>query len=103
MYTDTAVYVNGKQEKMLLPIMGLMNISIKTAVISRGTLIPLILGLAGFVVGADPASLLELKTAVTNVSIVHGPAAALIITFGYRLTREKLAAYQKEIEQRNSA
>jgi GPH family glycoside/pentoside/hexuronide:cation symporter len=109
LYTDTAVYGEWKTGENASPfIMGLMNISIKTAVISRGTLIPLILGLAGFVVGADPATAsLELKTAVTNVFLlvpgIFALAAALIITFGYRLTREKLAAYQKEIEQRNSA
>ena len=54
LYTDTAVYGEWKTGENASPfIMGLMNISIKTAVISRGTLIPLILGLAG-VVGADP-------------------------------------------------
>ena len=104
LYTDTAVYGEWKTGENASPfIMGLMNISIKTAVISRGTLIPLILGLAGFVVGADPATAsLELKTAVTNVFLLV-PGFCPGSSFDYYLRLQINQGKISRIPERNRA
>ncbi|MEA4901961.1 MFS transporter [Desulfitobacterium sp.] len=86
-------------------IMGLMNISLKVAIISRSAVIPFVLAAAGFVAGADPATAsMQLKDAVNNVFLLIPGLVALvgglILTVGYRLTREKLEYYQKEIDAR---
>ncbi|SNS28030.1 glycoside/pentoside/hexuronide:cation symporter, GPH family [Anaerovirgula multivorans] len=106
LYSDVVVYGEWKTGKNANAfIMGLMNLSLKTAIISRGTIIPIVLAAAGFVAEVDPAvATLELKTAVINVFLfipgIFALVAAFIITVGYRLTREKVVAYQREIDQR---
>ncbi|AOT71002.1 MFS transporter [Geosporobacter ferrireducens] len=108
LYSDVVVYNEWKTGKNATAfIMGLMNLSLKTAIISRGTIIPFVLAAAGFVAGADPATAsVELKTAVINVFLfipgIFALVSAFIITFGYRLTREKLATYQAEIDARKA-
>ncbi|MBB6217335.1 GPH family glycoside/pentoside/hexuronide:cation symporter [Anaerosolibacter carboniphilus] len=108
LYSDVAIYGEWKTGKNASPfVMGLMNLSLKTAVISRGTIIPIVLAAAGFVVGADPATAsLELKNAVNTVFLfipgIFALVSALIMTFGYRLTREKVVAYQAEINERKA-
>jgi GPH family glycoside/pentoside/hexuronide:cation symporter len=87
--------------------MGLMNLSLKTAVISRGTIIPFVLSTAGFVPGANPATAtLALKNAVINVFVfipgVFALASALVLAFGYKLTKEKLIQLQNEINRRRA-
>lgn len=106
LYSDTAIYSEWKTGKSASPfIMGLMNLSLKTAIISRGTIIPLVLAAAGFVAGANPATAsLELKTAVINVFVfipgIFALVSGLILTLGYKLTKEKLGTYQLEINNR---
>lgn len=106
LYSDVAVYSEWKTGKNASPfIMGLMTLSLKAAVISRGTIIPFVLAAAGFVAGADPKTAsLALKTAVINVFLfipgIFSLVAAVIMAIGYKLTKEKLIEYQKEIEQR---
>ncbi|KPU42567.1 putative symporter YjmB [Oxobacter pfennigii] len=106
LYSDVVVYSEWKTGKNASAfIMGLMTLSLKVAIISRGTVIPIVLAAAGFVSGADPATAtMELKNAVVNVfTFIPGLFAlvgALIIAFGYRLTREKIEGYQAEIDRR---
>lgn len=108
LYSDTAVYGEWKTgENTSGFVMGLMNLSLKTAIISRGTIIPIVLASAGFVAGADPATAsLALKTAVINVFVlIPGFAAllsAVLLTLFYRLTNEKLEMYQNEINERKA-
>lgn len=108
LYSDVSVYGEWKTGKNASPfVMGLMNLSLKTAIISRGTIIPMVLAAAGFVAGADPKTAsLALKTAVINVFVfipgIFALISGVIIAVGYRLTREKLVAYQAEIDQRKA-
>ncbi|KPU42311.1 melibiose carrier protein [Oxobacter pfennigii] len=108
LYSDVSVYGEWKTGKNATPfIMGLMNLSLKSAVIARGTIIPIVLSAAGFVAGADPATAsLELKNAVINVFLfipgIFALISALILAIGYRLTKEKLAGYQAEIDKRKA-
>lgn len=108
LYSDTAVYSLWKTGEDASPfVMGLMTLSLKAAVISRGTVVPLVLAAAGFVSGIDPADATpQLINAVNNVFLfipgVFSLVAALIMAAGYKLTREKLEEYQKEIDQRKA-
>jgi GPH family glycoside/pentoside/hexuronide:cation symporter len=109
LYSDAAVYSEWKTGKSAAAfVMGLMTISLKAAVISRGTVIPFVLATAGFVATADPATAsLELQNAVVNVFVfipgILALISAFIIGFGYRLTRERLAELQAEIDARKAA
>ncbi|KPU42576.1 melibiose carrier protein [Oxobacter pfennigii] len=108
MYSDVAVYGEWKTGKNASPfVMGLMNLSLKAAVISRGTVIPFVLASAGFVAGVDPSQATDaLKGAVTTVFfLIPGClviVCGLIWLFGYKLTKEKLAEYQAEIDKRKA-
>ncbi|MPW27156.1 Na+/melibiose symporter and related transporter [Alkalibaculum sp. M08DMB] len=103
LYADVSIYGEWKTGEDATPfVMGLMNISLKAAVISRGTVIPLALAIAGFdaTVGASEA----VKQAVINVNMLIPGIAALIssvILFAtYKLTRDKVNEMQIEINER---
>lgn len=108
LYSDASVFGEWKTgENTAAFNMGLMNLSLKTAIISRGTIIPFVLASAGFVAGTDPATAtVALKTAVLNVFLlIPGFAAllsAVLLTLLYRLTSERLDQYQKEINERKA-
>lgn len=108
LYSDVAVYGEWKTGKNAVSfIMGLMTLSLKTAVISRGTIIPIVLAAVGFVAGADPKTAsMELKNAVTTVFLlipgIFALVSGVIMAVGYKLTREKLAGYQSEIDKRKA-
>ncbi|QSX07967.1 MFS transporter [Alkalibacter rhizosphaerae] len=106
LYSDVAVYSEWKTGQTATAwIMGLMNLSLKTAIISRGTVIPFVLATAGFVATADPATASkELTDAVITVFVLI-PAifmllSSVILGFGYKLNQEKLEIYEREIEER---
>jgi GPH family glycoside/pentoside/hexuronide:cation symporter len=106
MYADVSIYGEWKTGENATPfVMGLMNLSLKTAIISRGTVIPLVLSLAGFNAALDPAQATEaVKQAVLTVNmLVPGVTAiisAIILLIGYKLTRERVAEMQIEIDSR---
>ncbi|MCG0276660.1 MAG: MFS transporter [Thermosediminibacteraceae bacterium] len=108
LYSDVSIYAQWKTGEDASPfVMGLMNLSLKTAIISRGTIIPFVLSAAGFIPGADPATAtLALKTAVINVFVfipgIFALVSAAVLAFGYKLTREKLIEMQNEINQRKA-
>ena len=109
LYADVAIYSEWKTGKNATPfVMGLMNLALKTAIISRGTVIPFALATAGFVAGVDPALATDtLKNAVMTVfllfpGIMAGVAFLILIT-AFRLTHEKVLQYQAEIDARNVA
>jgi GPH family glycoside/pentoside/hexuronide:cation symporter len=109
LYSDVSVYSEWKSgQNATAWIMGLMTLSLKVAIISRGTVIPFILAAAGFVASADPATASkELTDAVVNVFVLIPGIFALIsgaiIAVAYRLTKEKLVVYEKEIAERKAA
>lgn len=104
LYSDVAVYGEWKTGKNASSfVMGMMTLSLKIAIISRGTVIPLVLGAAGFIVGADAATASpQLQNAVLNVFLsipgLFAIAAAVVMAVGYRLSRSKLETYQAEID-----
>lgn len=109
LYSDVVVYGEWKTGKNANPfIMGLMNLSLKSAIISRGTVIPIVLAAAGFVAGADPTTASQdLKDAVINVFLfipgIFALVSAVIMTFCYRLNKQRVDAYQVEIDERKKA
>jgi len=108
LYSDVVTYGEWKTGRNAVSfIMGLMNISLKTAIVSRSIVIPFVLATAGFVAGANPATAsMELRDAVNNVFMfipgVLALAGGVIMALGYRLTREKLTQYQAEIDERKA-
>jgi len=108
LYSDVAIYAQWKTGEDTTPfVMGLMTLSLKTAVISRGTIIPFVLSAAGFVAGVDPATAsMAIKNAVVNVFVfipgIFALASALILAFGYKLTKERLIELQNEINMRKA-
>lgn len=109
LYSDSAVYSEWKTGMNAAPfIMGLMTLSLKVAVISRGTVIPIVLAAVGFTAGADPATASDaLKGGVIDVFLfipgICMLVSAVLLPLGYKLTREKLVQYQKEIDDRKRA
>ena len=108
LYADVAVYSEWKTGKNATPfVMGTMNLALKTALISRGTIIPFALALGGFVAGVDPALATEaLKNAVVTVLLfipgIMAVVSGLIMLVAFRLTKEKVEEYQAEIDQRKT-
>ncbi|HHY41732.1 MAG TPA: hypothetical protein GX514_02605 [Thermoanaerobacterales bacterium] len=108
LYSDVAVYAQWKTGEDTSPfVMGLMTLSLKTAVISRGTIIPFVLSAAGFVAGVDPATAsMAIKNAVINVFVfipgIFALVSGLVLAFGYKLTKERLIELQNEINQRKA-
>ncbi|NTW71274.1 MAG: MFS transporter [Eubacteriaceae bacterium] len=106
LYSDVVTYGEWKTgENASGFIMGIMNVSLKTAVIARGTVIPAVLAAAGFAASADPATASKAITdAVLNVTVfIPGMlllVGGVIMILGYKLTREKLTQYQTEIDAR---
>ena len=109
LYADVAVYSEWKTGKNATPfVMGMMNLALKTALISRGTIIPFALGIGGFVAGVDPAlATAELKDAVVTVLMlipgIMAIVSGLIMLFAFKLTREKVVEYQAEIDARKTS
>ena len=107
LYTDCAVYSQWKTGEDATPfIMGLMNIALKGAIISRGTVIPLVLGLAGFDAKIAPeAATMAVKEAVLTVHMlipgIFAIVGGLVLVLAYKLTRENVARMQEEINNRN--
>jgi GPH family glycoside/pentoside/hexuronide:cation symporter len=108
MYAEASIYSEWKTGRNATPfIMGIMNLSLKTAVISRGLVIPLVLGAVGFVSGLDPnLATPEIKQGVLTVFMLF-PGIVMIISFvlllGFRLNNAKLEELQKEIDERKKA
>jgi GPH family glycoside/pentoside/hexuronide:cation symporter len=86
--------------------MGLSNLPLKLAIFIKGLIIPAMLASVGFVAKMDPATATpELKAGITTLfCTIPGAtvlAGAVLLTFGYRLTKEKVTQYQAEINARN--
>jgi GPH family glycoside/pentoside/hexuronide:cation symporter len=108
LYAEAAIYSEWKTGRNATPfIMGSMTVSLKLAIISRGLVIPLVLGAVGFVSGLDPnLATPEIKQAVLTVFMLF-PGIVMLIAFvlllGFRLNNAKLEELQKEIDERKKA
>lgn len=106
MYSDTVIYSEWKTgSKASGWIMGLMNFPLKIGTLIKGAVIPAVLAAVGFVAKMDPATATpEIKTGIVQLFVIIPGAGilvgAVLLTVGYRLTRDKITNYQKEIDER---
>ncbi|MCL2631825.1 MAG: MFS transporter [Coriobacteriia bacterium] len=109
LYGDCVVYARWKTGKDTSAfVMGSQTIPIKVGLMMRGILVPLILGLSGFDPNVPPAdATLEMKQGIITMFFrlpaIGGLIYFLIMFFGFRLTRERVAELQKEIDEREAA
>jgi GPH family glycoside/pentoside/hexuronide:cation symporter len=106
MYAEAAIYSEWKIGKNAAPfIMGISNLSAKISIVTRGVVIPIVLGLVGFVAGVDPAmvtrkvqgGILQAMFLIPGIVLL---VSFVIIFFGFRLNNEKLEELQNEINER---
>ena len=88
-------------------VMGFLNIPIKVAVITRGFLISLVLGITGFnasiaVEDASPTVKHGIAIGFTVIPACLLLIALLVITIGYRLKDQDIEKYSAEIKKRNA-
>lgn len=109
LYADTIIYSEWKTRKNATGwISGLQNVPLKIAIVTRGLIIPACLALAAFSPDIDPLKAsTELQKGIC-VGFMIIPAIALIIgaiilIFGFKLTKEKVTQYQEEIASRKQA
>jgi GPH family glycoside/pentoside/hexuronide:cation symporter len=85
--------------------MGLQVLPLKAAILLRGTLVPAALAAAGYRPDLDPATMSEAARQGLTVSFALIPGiflavGALLLIFGFRLTKDKVLHYQAEIDAR---
>jgi GPH family glycoside/pentoside/hexuronide:cation symporter len=108
MYSDTVIYSEWKTgSKASGWIMGLMNLPLKIGNLIKGAIIPAVLAAVGFVAKMDPATATpELKAGIVQLFVIIPGigilVGAVLLTVGYRLTRDKITNYQKEIDERQA-
>lgn len=103
LYADTIIYSEWKTGKNATGwISGLQNVPLKVAIMTRGIIISACLAIASFNpnIGPSEATTKLMKGICLAFMII--PACALIIgalllMFGYKLTKEKVVRYQEEI------
>ena len=107
LYADTVVYNEWKTGKDATGwVMGLQNIPLKIAVMTRGIIITAVLAAAAFSADIDPSTAsVELMRGICNGFMIV-PAITLIVgafllLVGFRLTKQKMEKYQNEIAQRS--
>lgn len=104
LYADTVVYATWKTGKNAAGwIMGLQNLPLKVGVFLRGVILAACLSAVGWQSGAvlEGAARQGMTVAFALVPAIFCAAGALLLIFGYRLTRERIAQYQSEIDARN--
>lgn len=103
LYADTVVYATWKTGKNAAGwIMGLQNLPLKIGVFLRGVILAACLSAVGWQSGValEGAARQGMTVAFALVPAVFCAAGALLLIFGYRLTRERVAQYQREIDAR---
>ena len=107
LYADTIIYSEWKTGKNATGwISGLQNVPLKVGVMTRGIIISACLAFAAFDPSIDAAmASVELKKGICMAFMVI-PALALIVAavlllFGFRLTKEKVEQYSAEIAARS--
>ncbi len=103
LYADTVVYATWKTGKNAAGwIMGLQNLPLKVGVFLRGVIVAACLSAVGWQSGAvlEGAARQGMTVAFALVPAIFCAAGALLLIFGYRLTKERVAQYQSEIDAR---
>lgn len=103
LYADTVVYATWKTGKNASGwIMGLQNLPLKVAVFLRGAIVSACLIAVSWKSGValEGATRQGMTVAFALVPAIFCAAGFLLLVVGYRLTREKIARYQAEIDAR---
>jgi GPH family glycoside/pentoside/hexuronide:cation symporter len=106
LYADTVVYATWKTGKDASGwIMGLQTLPLKLAIFLKGLILPAVLAAVSFSPKLDPATLSDaarqgLATPFTLIPGIFCVAGTLLLIFGFRLTKQKVAKYQAEIDKR---
>lgn len=101
LYADTVVYATWKSGKNAAGwIMGLQNLPLKVGVFMRGTIVAACLAAVGWQSGVvlEGTARQGMTIAMGLVPAILCAVGALLLIFGYKLTREKVAQYQAEID-----
>lgn len=103
LYADTVVYATWKTGKNAAGwIMGLQNLPLKIGVFLRGTIVAACLVAVGWVSGdvLEGAARQGMTLAFALIPGIFCVVGAILLIFGFKLTREKVAGYQAEIDAR---
>lgn len=106
MYADTAVYNEWKTGKNASGwIMGLLNVPLKVGSLLRAMIIPVCLAIGGFNAAIKPADAPVAMQQGICLAFMVIPGillviCALVLLFGYRLTKDKVLEMQKEIDEK---
>ncbi len=101
LYADTVVYATWKTGKNAAGwIMGLQNLPLKIGVFLRGTILSACLVAVGWQkdVVLEGTARQGMTIAFALVPAIFCAVGALLLIFGYKLTKEKVAQYQAEID-----
>lgn len=104
LYADTVVYATWKTGKNAAGwIMGLQNLPLKIGVFLRGVILASCLSAVGWQTGVvlEGAARQGMTVAFALVPAIFCAAGAALLIFGYRLTKERVAQYQAEIDARS--
>lgn len=82
--------------------MGLQNLPLKIAVFLRGTIVAAVLAIVGWQssVVLEGAARQGMTIAFALVPAIFCAAGLVLLLFGFKLTKEKVAEYQAEIDAR---
>lgn len=103
LYADTVVYATWKTGKNAAGwIMGLQNLPLKVGVFLRGVILSACLVAVNWQSGVvlEGSARQGMTVAFALVPAIFCAVGALLLIFGYRLTRERIAQYQAEIDAR---
>ena len=101
LYADTVVYATWKSGKNAAGwIMGLQNLPLKVGVFLRGTIVSACLVAVNWQSGVllEGSARQGMTIAMGLVPAILCGVGTLLLVFGYKLTREKIAQYQAEID-----
>lgn len=101
LYADTVIYTTWKTGKNAAGwIMGLQNLPLKVAVFLRGTIVTACLASVGWRSGVvlEGAARQGMTVALGLIPAILCAVGALLLVFGYKLTREKITQCQAEID-----
>ena len=103
LYADTVVYTTWKTGKNAAGwIMGLQNLPLKVGVFLRGTIVAACLASVGWHSGIvlEGAARRSMTVALGLIPAILCALGAVLLIFGYKLTREKIAQCQAEIDRK---
>ncbi len=108
LYADTVVYNEWKTGKNASGwIMGLQNIPLKVGGTVRSVIVTACLAVGGFSASIQPGEATEEMKSAICLALMVVPGAvlvvcALLVLFGFRLTKERVEEMQKEIEAKKA-